>query len=399
MRKKIYILLAILLGLILFRFLFSMYGTYMAQVKMKANMMPPVTVSNVEEVKKQKSYEVPARVTSKSQIQVNARINGYLTKSYFKEGDYVKAGQVLFEIEPQEYLIAVERAKADLARVKAQQAYYDKQARRANELVAQDYIAKSDYDNALAQRDSYRAQTAYAEMAYRDAMRNLSYTKVKAPVSGRVGIITVTVGNYVTLNSGALTTIYSTKPMYVAFPLEMEQYSTLTQIDGGPHVNRKVEYIFSSGDKYAKQGIQDFRDNKVDESTGTIKMRATFDNEDDALISGDFGRIVIYSNNVASVPVIPTKAIQENQEGKYVYTIDNNNIPSLVYIKTLNQDGDNTLIMSGLNVGDRIITSGLQKVVPGVPVRIVEKEVVETKQVKEGFISGIINKFFGKDKK
>ena len=160
MRKKIYILVSIVIGLILFRFLFSLYGTHMQKIKMNASIKPPVTIATVEETKRQKAYEVPARVTSKSQIQVNARINGYLTKSYFKEGDYVKAGQVLFEIEPQEYLIAAERAKADLARVKAQQKYYDKQAMRANELVTQDYIAKSDYDNAVAQRDSYRAQTA-----------------------------------------------------------------------------------------------------------------------------------------------------------------------------------------------------------------------------------------------
>jgi len=400
MRKKIYILVSIIIGLILFRFLFSLYGTHMQKIKMNASIKPPVTIATVEETKRQKAYEVPARVTSKSQIQVNARINGYLTKSYFKEGDYVKAGQVLFEIEPQEYLIAAERAKADLARVKAQQKYYDKQAMRANELVTQDYIAKSDYDNAVAQRDSYRAQTAYAEMAYKDAMRNLSYTKVKAPVSGRVGIITVTVGNYVTLNSGALTTIYSTRPMYVTFPLEMEQYSTLSKIDGSNNVNRKVEYIFSSGDKYVKSGIQDFHDNKVDESTGTIKMRATFTNEDDALISGDFGRIIIYSNNMASVPVIPTKAIQENQEGKYVYKLLENNIPKLVYIKTVNQDGDKTLILSGLEVGDKVITSGLQKVVPGMEVKIVEKEVNETTQTqKEGLVQKLLNKIFKKENK
>jgi len=400
MRKKIYILVSIIIGLILFRFLFSLYGTHMQKIKMNASIKPPVTIATVEETKRQKAYEVPARVTSKSQIQVNARINGYLTKSYFKEGDYVKAGQVLFEIEPQEYLIAAERAKADLARVKAQQKYYDKQAMRANELVTQDYIAKSDYDNAVAQRDSYRAQTAYAEMAYKDAMRNLSYTKVKAPVSGRVGIITVTVGNYVTLNSGALTTIYSTRPMYVTFPLEMEQYSTLSKIDGSNNVNRKVEYIFSSGDKYVKSGILDFHDNKVDESTGTIKMRATFTNEDDALISGDFGRIIIYSNNMASVPVIPTKAIQENQEGKYVYKLLENNIPKLVYIKTVNQDGDKTLILSGLEVGDKVITSGLQKVVPGMEVKIVEKEVNETTQTqKEGLVQKLLNKIFKKENK
>ena len=395
MKKNIFILMAIVFSAILFRYLFSAFGTHMMQVKMKASMTPPVTVVKVCQTCKQKSYEIPARVTSKSQIQVNARINGYLTKSYFKEGDYVKAGQVLFEIEPQEYQIAAERARADVQRARAQQVYYDKQAVRSQQLVKQDYIARSEYDNAVSQRDLYRASTNYAEMNYRDALRNLSYTKVKAPVSGRVGIITVTVGNYVTINSGALTTIYSTRPMYVTFPLDTEQFSTLTSIDGGSNVNRKVEYVYSSGNKYAHSGVQDFRDNRVDESTGTITMRATFANEDDGLIPGDFGRIIIYSNNDFAVPTIPSKAIQENQEGKYVYVIDEKNLPKLVYIKTLGQEGENTLIDSGLKIGDTVITSGLQKVITGMPVKIVEEEVTDKTQKKPN----IFVRFFNKIKK
>ena len=389
MKKNIFILMAIIFAAILFRYIVSAIGTH----KTNPTMVAPVTVTKVFETRKQKTYEIPARVTSKSQIQVNARINGYLTKSYFKEGDYVKAGQVLFEIEPQEYQIAVERARADVQRARAQQIYYDKQALRAQQLVKQDYIAKSEYDNAVSQRDLYRASTNYAEMAYRDALRNLSYTKVKAPVSGRVGIITVTVGNYVTINSGALTTIYSTKPMYVTFPLDTEQFSTLTTIDGGANVSRKVEYVYSSGGKYQHAGIQDFRDNKVDESTGTIKMRATFTNEDDGLIPGDFGRIIIYSNNEAAVPTIPLKAIQENQEGKFVYILDENNLPKMVYIKTLAHDGDNMLIDSGLKIGDTVITSGMQKVINGMPIKIVEQEVSDKQTVKkQNIFIRIINK-------
>ena len=392
MKKNIFILMTIVFSAILFRYLFSAFGTHMMQVKMKASMTPPVTVVKVCQTCKQKSYEIPARVTSKSQIQVNARINGYLTKSYFKEGDYVKAGQVLFEIEPQEYQIAAERARADVQRARAQQVYYDKQAVRSQQLVKQDYIARSEYDNAVSQRDLYRASTNYAEMNYRDALRNLSYTKVKAPVSGRVGIITVTVGNYVTINSGALTTIYSTRPMYVTFPLDTEQFSTLTSIDGGSNVNRKVEYVYSSGNKYAHSGVQDFRDNRVDESTGTITMRATFANEDDGLIPGDFGRIIIYSNNDFAVPTIPSKAIQENQEGKYVYVLDEKNLPKLVYIKTLGQEGENTLIDSGLKIGDTVITSGLQKVITGMPVKIVEEEVTDKTQKKPNIFVRFFNK-------
>ena len=186
-------------------------------------------------------------------------------------------------------------------------------------------------------------------------------------------MITVTVGNFVSMNSGPLTTLYSTNPMYVTFPLEASAFNELVRIDGGANIKRKVEYIFSNGEKYQFSGVQDFYDNKVDESTGTIKMRATFANQDDALISGDYGKIVIYSVKTSPVPVIPSKAILDNQEGKYVYKLAENNMPELVYIKVLGQEGHNSIISSGLEIGDKIITGGLQEIVPGVSVKVVNE--------------------------
>ena len=121
-------------------------------------------------------------------------------------------------------------------------------------------------------------------------------------------------------------------------------------------------------------------------------MRATFANEDDGLIPGDFGRIIIYSNNDFTVPTIPSKAIQENQEGKYVYVLDEKNLPKLIYIKTLGQEGENTLIDSGLKIGDTVITSGLQKVITGMPVKIVEEEVTDKTQKKPNIFVRFFNK-------
>ena len=183
-------------------------------------MTPAVTVQTVESANVVRQFEAPARVMAKYRVEVLARISGYLTRSYFKEGDYVKAGQVLFEIEPQEYQYAAGKAKANLDNAKSQADYYKKQLARYEELVKQDYVARSDYDNILAQSNAYDAQVESAASAYKDAQRNLGYTKVKAPVDGRVGIIAVTVGNFVNSLSGALTTINSSNPMYVTFPLD-----------------------------------------------------------------------------------------------------------------------------------------------------------------------------------
>ena len=395
MRKNIIIIIFVVLVLILGRMLLSNLDK-IKTAKQRAMMgTPAVTVAEVGSEEVQRQFTATARVAAKYRVDVLARISGYLTKSYFKEGDYVKAGQLLFEIEPQEYQFAASKAKANLDNAKSQYAYYDKQLKRYKELVQQDYVARSDYDSILSQRDAFRAQVANAESAYRDTQRNLGYTKVKSPVNGRVGIISVTVGNYVSMNSGALTTINSSEPMYITFPLESKDYAELVRIDKTANVNRDVEFIFSSGEKYKFKGIQDFHDNKIDDSTGTITMRATFPNPDDSLIQGDFGRVILYTKNKDKVPTVPQEATMENQEGRYVYVLDKDNLPRMTYIKTMGEDNGKWLVSSGVKVGDRIITGGIQKVVTGNPVRIVDKVVDVSKQAsqkKPNVFTIVINK-------
>lgn len=393
MRKKIIIIVLVVFALIFGRMIISNYDKIKTAKQRALSKVPAVTVATVGTENVQRQFSATARVAAKYRVDVLARISGYLTKSYFKEGDYVKAGQLLFEIEPQEYQYAADRAKANLANAKSQYSYYQKQLARYQELVKQDYIARSDYDNMLSQRDAYKAQVDSLESAYRDAQRNLSYTHVKSPVNGRVGMISVTEGNYVSMNSGPLTTINSYEPMYVTFPLESQNYAELVRIDKTANINREVEYIFSSGQKYKYKGIQDFHDNKIDESTGTITMRATFPNPDDQLIQGDFGRVILYSKEKDAVPVVPQIATMENQEGRYVYVLDEKDLPRMVYIKTMGEHDGKWLVQSGVKAGDRILTSGLQKVIPGNPVRIVQSAVTEkAPQKKTGLFQRAVNK-------
>jgi len=222
MRKNIIIILAVAFALIFARMIFTSISKSNSANQKKLMGMPAVTVDKVKTASVRREFEAPARVTAKYRVAVLARIDGYLTKSYFKEGDFVKKGQLLFEIEPQEYSNAAGMAKGNLDNAKAQQEYYNKQLARYKELVDNDFVARADYDNVLAQRDAYRAQVQSMENAYRDAKRNLSYTQVKSPVDGRVGIIDVTVGNYVSMNSGPLTTINSSDPMYITFRLNQK---------------------------------------------------------------------------------------------------------------------------------------------------------------------------------
>ncbi len=370
MKKNIIILVLIVVAALLFRYGFSVYDRVMQTKAMRNKKAPEVTVADIQEAEIIRSFEAPGRVVSKYQVNVMARIAGYLQKSYFKEGDFVKAGQTLFQIEPQEFSNASNVAKADVENTRAQLVYAEKQLARAKELVAKDYIAKSQYDNLLAQRDALRAQLASAQARYNDSNRNLGYTHVKAPVDGRIGIITVTLGNYVSPSSGALTTINSTNPIYVTFPLDSDDFDALSMADGSNNINRKTEIYFSNGQKYPLNGVQDFHDNKIDQATGTVTLRATFQNPNNQLLHGEFVTVKLYSNNPVKTPVVPQTAVQENQAGKYVYKIDDKGLPQLTYIKIGAQNGTSWIVNEGLKAGDRVVIDGIQKVVPGQPVTI-----------------------------
>lgn len=386
MKKNIIIFLSVIIAAILIRYGFSLVGNIMQGKAMKNKPAPSVSVQEIENQKVIRNFEAPGRVVSKYRVDVLARIAGYLQESYFKEGDFVKKGQVLFRIEPTEYANASATAGANVKNISAQLDYAEKQLARASELVKKDYIAKAQYDQMLSNRDALRAQLASAKAQYNDANRNLGYTSVKAPVDGKVGIINVTVGNYVSPSSGALTTINSTNPIYITFPLDSSDFQSLASSDGGANKNRRVELLLTGGAKYKIDGVQDFQDNKVDVSTGTVTMRATFDNPNNELIHGEFVTVKLYANKPVDVPVAPVTAVMENQAGKYVYKLDENDIPQLVYVKVGEQNGQNWIITEGLKKGDRIITEGFQKVIPGKPVKIVsdeEMKKIKTEQVTE----------------
>lgn len=383
MKGKIITIILIIIAAVAVRLWISHSDQMKTAQMMKNKKAPEVTVALVQDADIIRSYDAPGRVTSKYRVDVMARISGYLQKSFFKEGDYVRAGQTLFEIEPAEYSNAAKVAQADVSNLRAQLTYAEKQLVRAKELVAKDYIAKSQYDNILSQRDSLKAQLASAQARYSDSNRSLGYTLVKAPVDGNVGIISVTLGNYVTPSSGALTTINSTNPIYVTFPLDSDDYATLSNADQANNKNRKVELYFSNGEKYQLDGVQDFHDNKIDQSTGTVTMRATFKNPNNQLLHGEFVTVKLYSNNPVKTPIVPLTAVQENQAGKYVYKIDDQNLPQLVYIKVNGQYGDNWIVKEGLNSGDKIIVDGIQKVTPNQPVTIkMQKQTEQTQEKK-----------------
>ncbi|MBP3820607.1 efflux RND transporter periplasmic adaptor subunit [bacterium] len=371
MKKNIIIIAAIVLIAIFLRLIFSISTGILKNKGVSKQKIPIVNVETVQLKDIIRSFEVPGRVDSVYQVNVVARISGYLQKSYFTEGSYVKKGDILFLIEPDEYKSSADIAQADIKNIKAKLDYANKQLLRAKELVKSDYIAKSRYDEILSNRDSLQAQLRSAYSILEDKKRNLNYTKIKSPIDGKVGIIDVSVGNYVTPMTGNLTTINSTNPIYVTFSLNIEDFNTLSKIDKENNKNHKVRIYFTGGDEYSKVGIQNFLDNEVDQNTGTVMLRATFDNPENELLHGELVTVKLFSNNMIKVPIVPIKAVAQNQEGKYVYKLDKKNLPQIAYIKTEGQSGDYLIVSEGLNSGDRIITDGILNVIPNQKVKIV----------------------------
>lgn len=383
---KITIILIVIIGLVAARFASGVWGQFSRQNAMKLAMIPPVKTSVVEEVSVVEHFEAPARIVAKYNVNLVARVDGFLQKSYFKEGDYVKKGQILFRIEPDGYAATSAKASANLQYAKAQLAQSEKDFKRAQELVKLDYIAKSSYDDALAKRDVARANVRAQNAALYETNKSLSYTTIKAPFSGRIGMIKVTEGNYVSISDGPIANLVSLDPMYVTFPIDSKRFALMqTQAKQDKTTKRRVELYFSDGRKYQYDGIEDFIDNQIDPTTGTITLRATFKNPDRELIAGDFANIKMYENHSVEKPAIPIKAVLQDPTGHFVYTLSEDNTAKVTPIVIGTQVGDKWTVEEGLKVGDEIITDGISKVIKDRPVRILKpEEQISEEKAKEG---------------
>ena len=313
--------------------------------------------------------ESVGRVEAKYSVDVVARINGWLQKRYFKEGAFVKKGQTLFLIQPNEYQIAVQQAEAAVRQSEAALINAEKELVRAKELVKNDFVSKSYYDNALATRDQNRATLDVNKANLAAAKLNLSYTKIISPVDGRVGKILITEGNLVNSQSGTLARIVSTSPIYVYFTIKSEDYIAYRRFRMENKDKKKsgmdVQIRLSDGTLYKEQGKMEFMNNEVDQTAGTISLRATFMNKDNLLVPGDFVNVTATAKEPVKVILVPQIAVSDSTEGTYVWLVDENKQVHQQFIKIDKQEGDNWIVTEGLNPGDIVVESGFQKLREG----------------------------------
>ena len=227
MKKKVSIVLLVIIALVAFRWCSGRFGEFMRAKMMGAMMTPKVKLSQAGEIEYKNEIEAPGRIVAKYSVDLVARVDGYLQEKRFNEGDFVKKGQVLFIIEPQQYLIALNKAQADLATARAQAVKASKDFARSKELVAKDYIAKSTYDDTLAQRDVANASVKAAIADVNDAKRNYNYTRITSPNDGRKGMLNVNQGKSVSTKSGAFARVVSTTPLYVTSSVGVTHFANL----------------------------------------------------------------------------------------------------------------------------------------------------------------------------
>lgn len=372
-KKKLWIgiILAVIIIPIVFNKVMTIFGA-----KMMAEAMKRPQVVHVADVIEKDIYpktESVGRIEAKYSVDVVARINGWLQKRYFKEGDYVKKGQTLFLIQPNEYAIAVQQANASVRQANASLVNSEKELKRASELVKNDFVSKSYYDQAVAKRDADRAALDVARANLAAANLNLSYTRIASPVDGKIGKILITEGNLVNAQSGTLAKIVSTSPIYGIFTLKSEDYLKFKKSDKAEDFsNMNVKIKLSDGSEYKENGKLEFVNNEVDPTAGTITLRATFVNKDHLLVPGDFINVTATAKSPTHVVLVPQVAVSDSTQGFYVWIIDKDGLAQQKYIKIGDAVGTDWVVTEGLSAGDKVISTGVQKLKPGMPVKVEE---------------------------
>ena len=324
------------------------------------------------------------RTEATKRVEVRARVSGRLDQVLFTEGDYVSEKDTLFVIEKDSYEAALAQAKAQLQKDQASLKLARADVERYRPLVAEDLAPRATLEQYEAREAELIAAIKADEAAIKDAELNLSYTDVVAPISGRVSRKLVDIGNIVGYNEQTvLTTIVSDDPMYAYFnPTEtqfqaMRIYKSRDQMPAMVTVSEDRQGLVQ---REPLKGEVDFSDNRVDNNTGTISMRAQVANNDHSLLEGTFVYVEVMITDQASFMLIPPGVVQEDQQGSYVYVLDENNSAKRVNIKSGYESRYYMIVTEGLEGGEKVIISGFAKLRPGIPLD--PKDVTETKGVK-----------------
>jgi membrane fusion protein (multidrug efflux system) len=341
--------------------------------------VPEVAAMTVQPQEIELTTELPGRTSAYLVSEIRPQVNGIIQKRLFAEGSDVKSGQVLYQIDPAPFEAALESAKASLAKAEANLPAVRLRYERYRALLIEKAVSQQDYDDREAALNQAEAEIQYGKAAVKTARINLSYTRVAAPISGRVGKSSLTAGALVTAYQALpLATIQQLDPIYVDVPQSTSELLRLKRRleDGRLNQNgtshSKVKLILEDGTMYPLEGTLQFRDVTVDPTTGSVILRIVFPNPGGALLPGMFVRAVVKEGMNEHAILIPHRAVSRDPEGNpYALVV---NAEEKVQERVLTVDraiGDKWLVSSGLASGDRVIIEGIQKARPGASVKVI----------------------------
>lgn len=309
------------------------------------------------------------RLEAVDHVEVRPLVAGTIVAVYFKDGALVKKGDALFAIDPRPYVAEVDRATAQLAAAQARAAYASSDAARADRLLADNAIAKRDYDEKQNGAREATAGVKAAKAALEAAQVNLGYTNVTAPVSGRVSRAELTVGNVVSTGANAplLTTLVSVSPIYVSFDVDEQTYLQYLWRERNATVPVWMGLANEAG--YSRNGTVTSVDNRLDTSSGTIRVRASIDNTDGTLVPGLYARVKVGGGEAHPAILISDEAIGTDQAKKYVLVVDATGKVQYREIQLGGLHDNLRVVTSGLKPGERIVVDGIQRARPNETVR------------------------------
>lgn len=343
---------------------------------------PEVSTVTMKTEKIMETVELPGRTSAFRVAEIRPQVSGLIEQRLFKEGSDVVAGQVLYKIDPAPFQAAIDSAKAALERSVANLPSIRARAERYRVLLKGKALSRQDYDDAASALAQAKADIAYYKAAMETAQINLGYTEVKAPISGRIGRSNVTDGAIVTAyQATALATIQQLDPIYVDVPQSTTELLRLRcslregRLDPADGCKNQVELILADGSTYPLKGTLQFQDVSVDPTTGSVILRMVFPNPDGLLLPAMFVRAIVTEGANDQAILVPQEAVARNQKGNpYALIVTPENKIEQRMLTLDRAVGAKWLASKGLTAGDRVVIKGLQKVRPGMTVRIASDE-------------------------
>ena len=329
----------------------------------------PVTVLEAQPTRVPISVEVMAQTEGAKETEVRARVGGILVKRLYQEGEPVKEGQPLFQIDRAPYEIALAQAKAALAGAKAQAEQAGREAARLKGLLEKQAISRKEYDDATSSDAISHAAVLAAEATLRQAELNLAWTTVAAPVAGQSGRALKSEGNLVVQGSdNLLTAIHQSNPLWVRFSLAESDTAKLPGGRLNPKTVSGVELVLADGSVYPRKGHLNFQSSQIDPTLGTQQFRAEFDNAEGRLLPGQFVRVRLLTGMRDGVFLVPQSAVLQTEQGRLVMVAGADNKVAPRPVQAGEWLGKDWVILGGLQAGDKVIVDNLMKLRPGAPV-------------------------------